>query len=158
MAFETREKMREIKMTKTIHGIHIFTPGLLCIDGPDLPRVDVTAYVWTENGFTVLEKENISLLCQAFSNPPSQYVWLFNGLQISTGSHLTITKILRMHVGNYTCQAKNTRLNTLSERTTTLTVYCEFCFSFLYIHCVLFIVSLSLFAASSLNNELRSRN
>ncbi|XP_062868249.1 V-set and immunoglobulin domain-containing protein 10-like 2 [Trichomycterus rosablanca] len=91
--------------------------------GPDLPQIDATAYTATENVFSVLENRNISLLCRAFSNPPSQYVWFFNNSQIYTGPQITITKIQRMQAGDYTCLTKNTHLNTHSERTTTLTVY-----------------------------------
>lgn len=88
-----------------------------------MPQIHAVGY--SNMGFTVLEKGNVSLMCQAFSNPPSQYVWFYNNSQIYTGPQLTITKIIRMQSGNYTCLAQNTYLNTLSEKTITLTVYCE---------------------------------
>ncbi|KAI4900510.1 hypothetical protein NFI96_020140, partial [Prochilodus magdalenae] len=93
------------------------------IYGPDMPQIDVTPYSVTERGYSALEKETVSLMCQAFSNPPSQYVWFYNNSQVYTGPQLTITKILRMHTGNYGCLAQNTYLNTRSKKTITLTVY-----------------------------------
>ncbi|XP_035383022.1 V-set and immunoglobulin domain-containing protein 10-like 2 [Electrophorus electricus] len=91
--------------------------------GPDLPHIDVTAYSITENGYSALEKGNVSLMCQASSNPPSQYIWFYNNSEIYSGPELTITKILRMHTGKYGCTAKNTFLNTCSKKTITLTIY-----------------------------------
>ncbi|XP_058270972.1 V-set and immunoglobulin domain-containing protein 10-like 2 isoform X1 [Hemibagrus wyckioides] len=93
------------------------------IFGPDLPQIDVTPYSVTDRGYSALEKETVSLLCQASSNPPSQYVWFYNNSQVYTGPQLTITKILRMHTGYYACLAQNTYLNTRSKKTITLTVY-----------------------------------
>lgn len=79
----------------------------------------------TERGYSALERETVSLLCQAQSNPASQYVWFYNNSQVYTGPQLTITKILRMHTGDYACLAQNTYLNTRSKKTISLTVYCE---------------------------------
>uniref|UniRef100_A0A8C1M630 Ig-like domain-containing protein n=1 Tax=Cyprinus carpio TaxID=7962 RepID=A0A8C1M630_CYPCA len=67
----------------------------------------------------------VSLLCQASSNPPSQYVWFYNNSQVYAGPQYTINRILRMHTGHYACLAQNTYLNTRSRKTITLTVYCE---------------------------------
>ncbi|XP_072518613.1 basement membrane-specific heparan sulfate proteoglycan core protein-like [Salminus brasiliensis] len=91
--------------------------------GPDLPQVDVTAYSVTEGRYSALEKGKVSFMCQASSNPPSQYVWFYNNSELYTGPQLTITNILRMQAGNYTCLAQNTHINTNSKRTITLTVY-----------------------------------
>ncbi|XP_068456267.1 V-set and immunoglobulin domain-containing protein 10-like 2 [Clinocottus analis] len=93
------------------------------IFGPDLPQIDVTPYSITERGYSALERETVSLLCQAQSNPASQYVWFYNNSQVYTGPQLTITKILRMHTGEYACLAQNTYLNTRSKKTISLTVY-----------------------------------
>ncbi|XP_044226798.1 V-set and immunoglobulin domain-containing protein 10-like 2 isoform X1 [Thunnus albacares] len=93
------------------------------IFGPDIPQIDVTPYTLTERGYSALERETVSLLCQAQSNPPSQYVWFYNNSQVYTGPQLTITKILRMHTGDYACLAQNTYLNTRSKKTISLTVY-----------------------------------
>ncbi|XP_028451733.1 V-set and immunoglobulin domain-containing protein 10-like 2 [Perca flavescens] len=93
------------------------------IFGPDIPQIDVTPYSITERGYSALERETVSLLCQAQSNPASQYVWFYNNSQVYTGSQLTITKILRMHTGDYACLAQNTYLNTRSKKTISLTVY-----------------------------------
>uniref|UniRef100_A0A669FBG9 Ig-like domain-containing protein n=1 Tax=Oreochromis niloticus TaxID=8128 RepID=A0A669FBG9_ORENI len=91
--------------------------------GPDIPQIDVTPYSMTRRGYTALETEAVSLLCQAQSNPASQYVWFYNSSQVYTGQKFTITKILRMHTGDYTCLAQNTYLNTSSNNTISLTVY-----------------------------------
>ncbi|KPP67002.1 hypothetical protein Z043_114448 [Scleropages formosus] len=94
--------------------------------GPDVPRIDVTPYSVTERGYSALERATVSLMCQAFSNPPSQYVWFYNNSQVHTGQQYNITKILRMHSGHYSCLAQNYYLNTNSKTTITLYVYCEF--------------------------------
>lgn len=106
-------------------SVQILMIMLFHLDGPDLPQIHATGYSITEMGFSVLEKGNVSLMCQASSNPPSQYVWFYNNSQVYTGLQLTITRINRMHSGNYTCQANNSYLNTVSKKITTLTVYCE---------------------------------
>ncbi|XP_047463867.1 V-set and immunoglobulin domain-containing protein 10-like 2 [Mugil cephalus] len=93
------------------------------IYGPDIPQIDVTPYSITERGYSALERETVSLLCQAQSNPASQYVWFYNNSQVYTGAQFTITKILRMHTGDYACLAQNTYLNTRSKKTISLTVY-----------------------------------
>uniref|UniRef100_A0A3Q2YD40 Ig-like domain-containing protein n=1 Tax=Hippocampus comes TaxID=109280 RepID=A0A3Q2YD40_HIPCM len=93
--------------------------------GPDIPHIEVTPYTVTERGYSALERETVSLQCRAQSNPPSQYVWLYNNSQVYTGPQLTITKVLRMHTGDYACLAQNTYLNTRSKKTISLTVYCE---------------------------------
>ncbi|XP_028839939.1 V-set and immunoglobulin domain-containing protein 10-like 2 isoform X2 [Denticeps clupeoides] len=93
------------------------------IFGPDMPQIDVTPYSVTERGYSALERETVSLMCQASSNPPSQYVWFYNNSQVYMGPQLTIMKILRMHTGHYACLAQNTYLNTRSKKTITLTVY-----------------------------------
>ena len=98
---------------------------LSSLDGPDIPQIDVTPYSVTERGYSALERETVSLLCQAQSNPPSQYVWFYNNSQVYTGPQFTITRILRTHTGIYTCLALNTNLNTRVRKTMTLTVYCE---------------------------------
>lgn len=79
----------------------------------------------TERGYSALEKETVSLLCQAQSNPASQYIWYYNNSQVFSGPQYTILKILRMHTGDYACMAHNTYLNTRSRKTISLTVYCE---------------------------------
>ncbi|XP_061902660.1 V-set and immunoglobulin domain-containing protein 10-like 2 [Entelurus aequoreus] len=93
------------------------------IFGPDIPQIEVTPYTLTERGYSALERETVSLQCQAQSNPPSQYVWFYNNSQVYSGPQFTITKVLRMHTGDYACLAQNTYLNTRSKKTISLTVY-----------------------------------
>ncbi|XP_059207075.1 V-set and immunoglobulin domain-containing protein 10-like 2 [Centropristis striata] len=93
------------------------------IFGPDIPQIDVTPYSVTERGYSALERETVSLLCQAQSNPISQYVWYYNNSMVYSGPQFTITKILRMHTGEYACLAQNSYLNTRSKKTISLTVY-----------------------------------
>ncbi|CAG5873893.1 unnamed protein product [Menidia menidia] len=91
--------------------------------GPDDPQIDVSPYIITERGYSALEAQSVSLLCQAQSNPASQYIWFYNNSQVYTGPQFSITKILRVHTGDYTCLAQNTFLNTRSRKTISLVVY-----------------------------------
>uniref|UniRef100_A0A3Q2WWA6 Ig-like domain-containing protein n=1 Tax=Haplochromis burtoni TaxID=8153 RepID=A0A3Q2WWA6_HAPBU len=93
------------------------------IFGPDVPQIDVTPPRTVKQGYTALETEAVSLLCQAQSNPASQYVWFYNNSQVYTGQKFTITKILRVDAGDYTCLAQNTYLNTRTKKTISMTVY-----------------------------------
>uniref|UniRef100_A0A9J8CPT8 Ig-like domain-containing protein n=1 Tax=Cyprinus carpio carpio TaxID=630221 RepID=A0A9J8CPT8_CYPCA len=80
-----------------------------------IPQINVSPYSVTERGYSALERETVSLLCQASSNPPSQYVWFYNNSQVYAGPQYTINRILRMHTGHYACLAQNTYLNTLKK-------------------------------------------
>ncbi|MEQ2240212.1 hypothetical protein ILYODFUR_012474, partial [Ilyodon furcidens] len=91
--------------------------------GPDEPQLDVTPYHITNNGYTALENETVSMYCRAQSNPGSQYIWFYNNYQIYTRPLFTINKVLRTHTGNYTCLAQNSHLHTHSSKTLSLTVY-----------------------------------
>uniref|UniRef100_A0A8C8E180 Uncharacterized protein n=1 Tax=Oryzias sinensis TaxID=183150 RepID=A0A8C8E180_9TELE len=100
--------------------------------GPDNPQINISpnpmmdrihTAVELESEYVTLETQAVSLMCQAQSNPPGQYIWFFNNSQIHNSSQLTIPKILRNHTGNYTCSAQNIHLNTSSSRTINLTVY-----------------------------------
>uniref|UniRef100_A0AAY4CQ89 Ig-like domain-containing protein n=1 Tax=Denticeps clupeoides TaxID=299321 RepID=A0AAY4CQ89_9TELE len=93
------------------------------IYGPDMPSIYVVPSSVSEQGSSALEKEAISFLCQAASNPASQYVWFYNNSQVFVGSQLTIPSILRQQAGYYTCLAQNTYLKSSSRKTITLTVY-----------------------------------
>uniref|UniRef100_A0A3Q3BKP8 Ig-like domain-containing protein n=1 Tax=Kryptolebias marmoratus TaxID=37003 RepID=A0A3Q3BKP8_KRYMA len=84
-------------------------------DGPDVPRIDVTPYSITERGYSALERETVSLMCQAQSNPASQYVWFYNNSQVYAGPQYTITKVLRMHTGDYASSCPCTRAATCSS-------------------------------------------
>lgn len=90
-----------------------------------MPHIEVTPRSTTEQGYSALERETVSLMCQASSNPPSQYVWFYNNSQVHVGQMLTIAKIPRTRSGQYTCLAQNTNLNTRSKKSITLAVYCE---------------------------------
>ena len=90
-----------------------------------MPTIEVTPYSVMERGYSALEREMVSLMCQASSNPPSQYVWFYNNSQVHVGQTLTITKIPRTRSGHYTCMAQNTNLNTRSTTSISLSVYCE---------------------------------
>ncbi|XP_034034296.1 V-set and immunoglobulin domain-containing protein 10-like 2 [Thalassophryne amazonica] len=109
--------------TNAINSEHSDRIWLDIIFGPDIPQIDVTPFTVTERGYSALERETVSLLCQAQSNPASQYVWFYNNSQVYSGPQFTITRILRMHTGDYACLAQNTYLNTRSKKTISLTVY-----------------------------------
>uniref|UniRef100_A0A8C7I692 Ig-like domain-containing protein n=1 Tax=Oncorhynchus kisutch TaxID=8019 RepID=A0A8C7I692_ONCKI len=93
------------------------------IFGPDIPQIDVTPYSITDRGYSAQERQTVSLLCQAQSNPPSQYVWFYNNSQVYTGSQFTIPWIMRLNTGTYACLAQNTYLNTRTRKTISLTVF-----------------------------------
>ncbi|XP_048094036.1 hemicentin-2-like [Alosa alosa] len=97
--------------------------SLNVVFGPDVPHIEVTPRSVTEQGYSALEKETVSLVCQASSNPPSQYVWFYNNSQVHAGQMLTVRNIPRTSSGHYTCLAQNTNLNTRSKKSITLTVY-----------------------------------
>ncbi|KAM9332690.1 V-set and immunoglobulin domain-containing protein 10-like 2 [Pholidichthys leucotaenia] len=91
--------------------------------GPDLPQIYVTPSSKTKEGYSVLERETVSLLCEAQSYPASQYTWFYNNSRVHTGPQFTITDILRLHTGDYTCLAQNAYVNSESMKTISLTVY-----------------------------------
>ncbi|XP_068601099.1 V-set and immunoglobulin domain-containing protein 10-like 2 [Brachionichthys hirsutus] len=91
--------------------------------GPDTPDIVVTPYSLTDRGYLALERETVTLLCQAQSNPTSQYFWFYNNSEAYAGQHFIISKILRKDAGDYACLAQNTQLNTRSKKTISLTVY-----------------------------------
>ncbi|XP_043936764.1 V-set and immunoglobulin domain-containing protein 10-like 2 [Protopterus annectens] len=91
--------------------------------GPDEPVITIFPLSITERGFTANEEDTISLICQAASNPPSSYFWLYNNSQVSVGQTYQISKISRRQTGSYTCQAENRHLNTRAQTSISLTVY-----------------------------------
>ncbi|XP_041427244.1 V-set and immunoglobulin domain-containing protein 10-like 2 [Xenopus laevis] len=93
------------------------------IYGPDEPVINIQPYAISENGFAANELEEVTLNCTAFSNPPCQYVWLYNNSQVYEGQMYIIRKISRGHTGMYTCLAKNYHLDTHTALTVSLTVY-----------------------------------
>lgn len=110
----------EVFLSTLSHNMKPFS-----LDGPDMPQISGSVYSVTEGGYSALEKGNVSLMCQATSKPLSQYVWFYNSSEIYSGPQLTITNILRVHAGNYTCLAQNTYINNHAQKTITLTIFCE---------------------------------
>lgn len=94
-------------------------------DGPDDPVITLDPPGFTEEGFWASEKEEVTLSCLAASNPPSHYVWLRDHTQVHTGPTYAITSASRAHTGRYTCLAHNSRLDTRTQTTVQLTIYCE---------------------------------
>lgn len=80
---------------------------------------------FTEEGFWASEKEEVTLSCLAASNPPSHYAWFRDHTQVHTGPTYTIGSASRAHTGRYTCLAHNSRLDTRTQTTVQLTIYCE---------------------------------
>ncbi|XP_014900496.1 carcinoembryonic antigen-related cell adhesion molecule 5-like [Poecilia latipinna] len=91
--------------------------------GPDVPQIDVAPTSVVQRGYTALENETVSLTCRVQSNPAGHYVWFHNDSEVYSGPQLVITKIHRLHTGDYTCVGQNSYLNTQSRKTITLTVY-----------------------------------
>lgn len=79
----------------------------------------------TEEGFWASEREGVTLSCWAASNPPCHYVWLRDHTQVHAGPAYLIASASRAHTGLYTCLAHNSRLDTRSQSTVRLTIYCE---------------------------------
>lgn len=106
--------------------------GRLCLkgpvsptDGPDEPAIRVEPFSPEQGGFSAGEREDVVLSCLAPSNPPSRYVWLHNGSQVHIGQTYVITAIARAQAGTYTCLAENSHLQTRTQATIILTVYCK---------------------------------
>lgn len=100
--------------------------GLPCPpDGPDNPVITMEPLGFTEEGFWASEKEEVTLSCLAASNPPSHYAWFRDHTQVHTGPTYTIGSASRAHTGRYTCLAHNSRLDTRTQTTVQLTIYCE---------------------------------
>lgn len=94
-------------------------------DGPDEPAISVEPFSPEQGGFSAGEREDVVLSCLAPSNPPSRYVWLHNGSQVHIGQTYVIAAIARAQAGTYTCLAENTHLQTRTQATIVLTVYCK---------------------------------
>ncbi|KAM5246031.1 V-set and immunoglobulin domain-containing protein 10-like 2 [Ctenodactylus gundi] len=93
------------------------------IYGPDKPVITVEPLGFTEEGFWVSEREEVTLSCLAASNPPSHYVWLHDDTQVHTGPTYVITSASRTHTGLYTCLAHNNHLDTCTQNSVQLTIY-----------------------------------
>ncbi|XP_053451417.1 V-set and immunoglobulin domain-containing protein 10-like 2 [Nycticebus coucang] len=93
------------------------------IYGPDRPMITVQPLGLSEEGFWASEREEVTMSCLAASNPPSQYVWLRDHLQVHTGPTYVISSAGRTHTGLYTCLARNTHLDTHTQTTIQLTIY-----------------------------------
>lgn len=94
-------------------------------DGPDNPVITVEPPGFTEEGFWASEREEVTLNCLAASNPPSHYVWLRDHTQVHAGPTYIIASAGRTHTGLYTCLAHNSRLDSRTQTTVRLTIYCE---------------------------------
>ncbi|XP_068515156.1 LOW QUALITY PROTEIN: V-set and immunoglobulin domain-containing protein 10-like 2 [Anas acuta] len=96
------------------------------IYGPDEPAISMEPFSPEQGGFSAGEREDVVLSCLAPSNPPSRYIWLHNGSQVHTGQTFVIAAIARGQAGTYTCLAENTHLQTRTQATIILTVYCKY--------------------------------
>lgn len=94
-------------------------------DGPDKPVITVEPLGFTEDGFWASEREEVTLSCIAASNPPSHYVWFREDSQVHLGPTYIIARASRTHTGLYTCLAHNSHLDTHTQSTVQLTIYCE---------------------------------
>lgn len=101
----------------------------LCVpaDGPDEPAISVEPFSPEQGSFSAGEREDVVLSCLAPSNPPSRYIWLHNGSQVHIGQTFVMSAIARGQAGTYTCLAENTHLQTRTQATIVLTVYCKYC-------------------------------
>ncbi|KAM9035344.1 putative pregnancy-specific beta-1-glycoprotein 7 isoform X1 [Sarcophilus harrisii] len=74
--------------------------NLAVYDGPDTPMIFPTALNYPVGA-------TIELNCSAESNPPAQFTWLINGIQMASTSKLSIANVSLNHTGTYTCNASN---------------------------------------------------
>lgn len=116
---KTQDRFFFRKKLKMCFLFHLYSVG------PDPPQIDIRPHSVTDKGFFALEKATVWLTCQASSNPLSEYVWFYNNSLVDTGPILTIAYISRRQAGLYTCLSENKYINTSSESTVTLSVYCE---------------------------------
>uniref|UniRef100_A0A2K6U7P9 Ig-like domain-containing protein n=1 Tax=Saimiri boliviensis boliviensis TaxID=39432 RepID=A0A2K6U7P9_SAIBB len=68
--------------------------------GPDVPRISPSDTLYRQGG-------NLHLSCFADSNPPADYLWMFNGTFIRLGKEAYFPKITTRNSGLYTCLAHN---------------------------------------------------
>ncbi|XP_068094893.1 V-set and immunoglobulin domain-containing protein 10-like 2 [Hyperolius riggenbachi] len=102
------------------------TSGSFYLDviyGPDEPLINIEPYAISETGYAANEMEKVTLNCTASSNPPCQYIWLYNNSELDKGQMYTFPKISRTQTGLYTCLATNLYLNRRTTHTIILTVY-----------------------------------
>ncbi|XP_071219360.1 V-set and immunoglobulin domain-containing protein 10-like 2 [Salvelinus alpinus] len=86
------------------------------IFGPDIPQIDVTPYSITDRGYSAQERQTVSLLCQAQSNPPSQYVWFYNNSSAfnTTDPSKLITKLRTLGLNSSLCTRAGPRCDRIS--------------------------------------------
>ncbi|XP_075844444.1 cell adhesion molecule CEACAM5-like isoform X3 [Microtus pennsylvanicus] len=68
--------------------------------GPDVPIISPS-----DTHFHL--RSNLSLFCQAASNPPALYSWFVNGELLSSSQELLIPNITTKNSGSYTCSVSN---------------------------------------------------
>ncbi|CAK6437131.1 unnamed protein product [Pipistrellus nathusii] len=74
-----------------------------------------------------LHGTNLSLSCQAASNPPAQYSWLINGRPLTTTQELFIPNITLHNSGSYICLTHNSDTGLTGAMVKNITVYSK-CF------------------------------
>ncbi|XP_036263989.1 carcinoembryonic antigen-related cell adhesion molecule 8 isoform X34 [Pipistrellus kuhlii] len=84
--------------------------------GPDTPTI-------SPSDSHYLRGTNLSLSCQAASNPPAQYSWLINESSQQPTQELFISNITLKNSGSYTCLAHNSVTGLTRASVKTVTVY-----------------------------------
>ncbi|XP_058145221.1 V-set and immunoglobulin domain-containing protein 10-like 2 [Dasypus novemcinctus] len=92
------------------------------IYGPDPPVITVEPTARAEGGFWASESREVTLSCQAASNPPSDYAWMYEHTQVHTGPTYVLARASRAHAGLYTCLAHNRLLDTCTQTAVQLTI------------------------------------
>ncbi|CAK6437127.1 unnamed protein product [Pipistrellus nathusii] len=84
--------------------------------GPDAPTI-------SPSDSHYIRGTNLSLSCQAASNPPAQYSWLINGRPLTTTQELFIPNITLHNSGSYICLAHNSDTGLTGAMVKNITVY-----------------------------------
>lgn len=89
----------------------------MCLDGPETPTI---------MGPTVAQAgDNVTLTCNASSNPPSNYTWLFNDTVVANMSEYVTPPLTVNMSGMYSCMAYNNITGGYSSVYTILIVHGE---------------------------------
>lgn len=89
---------------------------LFTLDGPDSPTISPSEENYCSG-------TDLTLFCEADSNPPAQYTWLINGKIWGSTQQLHIPIISTSDSGSYTCEVHNSNTGLNNTAVRNITVY-----------------------------------